>query len=472
MRLDPARALLLTAGLALAAALAFVWASITANVSGAATHPGLAILLGAGLGGLVALLAASLVSARARARAAAITAVAQRYALGDLSRPGTDYGDDDLGTTARAFDAAVQVLGRRMTDLARDRARSEAILSSMVEGVLVVDDAGRLQLANGAARRMLHFGVEAVGRPYVEAVRHPAVAEQLRRVLAGQPSAVVELSLTRTEGRDLIARLAPVAEAGRGAVMVLHDITDLKRADQVRRDFVANVSHELRTPLTAIRGYAEALLDGGDDPELRTRFLGIIERHAARMERLVTELLRLARLDAGQEPLEPAVTNVATLLTGVKEDLGAAIAEKGHQVTVRAGADVAAVRVDPAKVHDIVRNLVENAVNYTPADGVIEVSAAVDGETLVLDVVDNGPGIPSDDLGRVFERFYRVDKSRGRPGGTGLGLAIVRHLAELHRGSVAVRNRPGGGAAFEVRLAMLPPDLAPPPAFDADDVRG
>ena len=273
-----------------------------------------------------------------------------------------------------------------------------------------------------------------------------------------------ELSVSRDGTRDLVARLAPVVATGRGAVLVLHDITDLKRADQVRRDFVANVSHELRTPLTAIRGYAEALLDDEDDPEARRRFLEIIQRHSTRMERLVKDLLRLAQLDAGQELLEPAPTDIGALLAGVVEDLASSIADKRLRVGVTAGAGAHDVPVDAAKVHDIVRNLVENAVNYTQADGAIDVGAAVTDGHLLIRVSDNGPGIPSEDLPRVFERFYRVDKSRGRPGGTGLGLAIVRHLAELHGGSVAAANRPEGGASFEVRLAVEPTYASAPAA--------
>ena len=162
---------------------------------------------------------------------------------------------------ARALDAAVHEQERRITSLARDRARMQAILGSMVEGVLIVDEGGRLQLVNEAARLMLRIESDAVGRPYVEALRHPGVVEHVGRLLTGGAPQAFEFSTTRDASRELVARLAPVAGTGRGVVVVLHDVTDLKRADQIRRDFVANVSHELRTPLTAIRGYAEALVD-------------------------------------------------------------------------------------------------------------------------------------------------------------------------------------------------------------------
>src|SRR5688572_30882072 len=237
-------------------------------------------------------------------RVSAILAVARRYLLGDLSRPVPDYGDDDVGTVTRAMDQAVQELGKRVDNLRRDRARMEAILSSMIEGVLVVDEQGRLQLVNDAARRILKLEKGSLNRSYVEAIRHPGIVDHIGRALAGQDTDGLELSVTRDTTRTLVARVTPVVAAGRGAVLVMHDITELRKADLVRRDFVANVSHELRTPLTAIKGYAEALLDDADDADAREKFLDIIHRHATRMERLVKDLLRLARLDAGQEAVE------------------------------------------------------------------------------------------------------------------------------------------------------------------------
>ncbi|MGE0816343.1 MAG: ATP-binding protein [Vicinamibacterales bacterium] len=455
MRRD-ARATVFAAAAAVSAvALAFVWLVMA---RGAVTRPGLAVGLGFGLALLVAFGAAAVIGGRLEARARAIAEVGRRYALGDVSRAGPDYGDDELGLAARAMDHAVQEQERRIVTLQRDRARMEAILGSMVEGVLVVDESARLQLVNEAARRMLRIDRDAVGRPYVEALRHPGVVEHVGRALGGGPASAFELASTREAGRDLAARIAPVQGAGRGVVVVLHDVTELKRTDQIRRDFVANVSHELRTPLTAIRGYADALADDADDPEARRRFLGIIQRHAGRMEGLVRDLLRLALLDAGKEALDEAPADVPAIVAAVVEDLSRAAAAKRLAVTTDVRPDTRGVRVDGTKVHDILRNLIENATNYTQEGGAVAVSAWRDGDTLALRVADNGPGIPPEDVGRVFERFYRVDKSRGRPGGTGLGLAIVKHLAELHGGSARVENRPAGGAQFDVRLPLAGTD--------------
>jgi two-component system phosphate regulon sensor histidine kinase PhoR len=235
---------------------------------------------------------------------------------------------------------------------------------------------------------------------------------------------------------------------------VLHDISDLKNADQIRRDFVANVSHELRTPLTAIKGYAEALVDDPDDEEARPRFLGIIHRQADRMERLVKDLLRLARLDAGQETVDYAPCDVGATANAIVTDFEQVIAAKRQRVLVAIPAEHRTLVTDPAKMHDILRNLVENAVNYTPEGGAIDVSMTVRDDHFELTVKDTGPGLPAADLLRVFERFYRVDKSRARPGGTGLGLAIVKHLVQVMGGTVTAGNRQDGGAVFTVTLPV------------------
>jgi two-component system phosphate regulon sensor histidine kinase PhoR len=386
-------------------------------------------------------------------RVNAIAKVAERYGKGDLTRATHDYGSDELGAVARALDASARELGTRLEELSRDRARMQAILSGMVEGVLVVDRQGRLQLVNKAAQTMLRVEPSATGRSYVEVIRHPDIAAQLAAALEGHEADSLELALPRDPDRTFLARAASVAgTGGGGAVLVLHDITDLRRADQIRRDFVANVSHELRTPLTAIRGYVEALLDDDDRDPHTQQFLEIIDRHSTRMERLVKDLLRLARLDAKQEPLDIAPCSLQQLFTTVVADLAPNIEAKRQQVSIHVEPDAASIQADPAKLHDVLRNLVENAVNYSPDQAVIELAARRGEGAVVITVSDSGPGIPPEDLGRVFERFYRVDKSRSRPGGTGLGLAIVKHLVELHNGTASVANRPEGGATFTITL--------------------
>jgi two-component system, OmpR family, phosphate regulon sensor histidine kinase PhoR len=405
---------------------------------------------------LCAVFVSWMLSAPLSRRVQAIGEVAERYATGDLSRTTYDYGTDELGAVARAFDGSVRELGGRIEELSRDRARMGAILAGMVEGVLVVDRQGRLQLVNRAAQDMLRVDASAISRSYLEVIRHPDVAAQLTHALSGDEVGSQELALTRDPGRTFMARAAPVSgTGGGGAVLVLHDITDLRRADQIRRDFVANVSHELRTPLTAIRGYVEALLDDPADADSTHKFLEIIARHTTRMERLVKDLLRLARLDARQEALEMSRCDMRQIFSGVIADLSPAIEAKGQRIAIEVPNEAAQVDGDPAKLHDIVRNLLENAVNYSPDGADVLLAAARVNGVHTITVADSGPGIPQEDLGRVFERFYRVDKSRSRPGGTGLGLAIVKHLVELHGGEARAENASTGGAVFTVSLPVV-----------------
>jgi two-component system phosphate regulon sensor histidine kinase PhoR len=416
-------------------------------------------LMGFGAGLVVAFAIAWGASALLGRRVRAIAAVAERYTAGDLSRPVGDYGTDEIGTVARVLDDSVREIGRRAADLASDRARMEAILGGMVEGVLAVNEHGRVQLVNDAARRMLRLQDVQEARHYLEIIRQPDIAAQLGAALRGRASEGLELTLPRGSDRTIIARSAPViSQTSGGAVLVIHDISELRRADRIRRDFVANVSHELRTPLTAVRGYVEALLDGAPDENESRRFLEIIGRHTLRMERLVRDLLRLARLDAGQEALEHVSCAVDGLFAAVEAELAPLIEGRNQSVDRQIDPDAASVTGDPAKLHDALRNLLENAANYSPEGGRIVMGSEHRGTRIAITVSDQGPGVPEADLPRIFERFYRVDKARSRgardPGGTGLGLAIVKHLIELHGGTVTAANRREGGAMFTVELPL------------------
>ena len=341
-----------------------------------------------GVGLLAALAIAWTTSMLVSRRVQAIAAVAERYARGDWSRPARDYGTDEIGTVARVLDDSAREIGRRATDLASDRARMEAILGGMIEGVLVVNDHGRVQLVNDAARAMLRLQDDPEGRHYVEIVRQPDIAAQLGSALHGTPTEGLELTLPREPELVIISRSAPVASPGAaGAVLVMHDITQLRRADRIRRDFVANVSHELRTPLTAVRGYVEALLDQGEEgtePAQVRRFLEIIGRHTLRMERLVRDLLRLARLDAGQEPIERVPCPVASLFDGVETELASALEARQQVVEHHIARDAATVLGDATKLHDALRNLLENATNYAPESSRIVMGAERVGDRIRL----------------------------------------------------------------------------------------
>ena len=404
-----------------------------------------------------------LFSARITKRVRLIARVAQRYREGDLTPPQLGFGDDELGTVAHALDESVQEIGRQLNVQARDRARMEAILAGMIEGVIVVDAQARLQLVNAAARHMLKLGDVSIGRPYVEMIRLPVIAELVGAVLSGRRPDARQFTPPRDPARTIMATATPAATASEhGVILVLHDITELRRADHVRRDFVANVSHELRTPLTAIRGYIEALSEGDLTPEESRRFLDVIARHTSRMERLVKDLLRLARLDAGQETVDRAACDTRAIATAVIADVASAAHEHGQQLKLSIGPGAETVAADAVKLQAALHNLLANAVAYAPDDSTIGIEVTSDDGCIVLVVADQGPGIPHDDLSRVFERFYRVDKSRARDsGGTGLGLAIVKHLIELQGGTVKVENAPNGGARFTIRMCPQAANPAP-----------
>jgi two-component system phosphate regulon sensor histidine kinase PhoR len=431
------------------------WIAWMAEADGTLT---LGELLLAALAGVAAgSVAIAVLSAPWSRRLHALEERAAHYAKGGAGALTPDFGNDEIGAVARMLDALTLDVSTRLAGLEADRKRMAAILSGMIEGVLVVNQHGRLQLANDAARRMLRIDAAIEGRHYPEIVRHPAVAQQIAAALAGKPTASVELTGLRDPGVTLMARTAPVdVSPGRGAVVVLHDISDLRRTDRIRRDFVANVSHELRTPLTAIRGYVEAL--GDATPDESRRFLEIVARHTMRMERLVRDLLRLARLEAGQEALEQVDCSIDSLFSSIETDLSPLLEARNQTVERDITSDAAAVPGDPAKLQDALRNLLENAANYSPESSRIVLRARREGKHISIAVIDEGPGIPPEDLGRVFERFYRVDKSRTRdgkdPGGTGLGLSIVRHLIELHGGRVKAANRPERGAIFTIELPV------------------
>ena len=415
---------------------------------------------------VVALAGAWGISRQLTRRLQSIAAAAERHASTGTAGLVPSQGTDEIARVARLVNASARALQTQLAVVAGERALLSAILSGMVEGVVVVDAKGQVQLANDAAHRMLGTGRTDAerARHYLEIVRHPEVTNHLARALAGETTTVTEFVLRRDPERICLARAAPVAvsdagpaQAARGAVLVLHDITDLRRADRVRRDFVANVSHELRTPLTAIRGYIEALLDGGDESADRRRFLEIVERHTGRMQRLVSDLLHLARLDAGQERAAAEPVHLDSLVSTVASELAPAFARTHARLETRIAPGAATIQADPAKLHDVLKNLLENAANYSPEHGTVIVSAEARDAAAVLEIVDEGPGIPAPDLRRIFERFYRVDKARTvDPGGTGLGLAIVKHLVGLHGGTVVAANREPRGARFTVTLPQPP----------------
>lgn len=331
--------------------------------------------------------------------------------------------------------------------------RLQAVLDSMIEGILVLDAQNHVAIANRAAAEFFGFGADVAGRALIEAARHHevvAIAERLKT----QPSVLGhELRLEETTPRFLeINAVALHDAAGKvgGAVLVFHDVSRVRQLEGVRQEFVANVSHELRTPLSLIKGATETLLDGArTDPVALERLLTIIDRHADRLTLLIDDLLLLAKLDAGRVTLNVQTSALRLAVQEVVEDLvpRARAREMKIENTLPTGL---LAQADPERLRQVLSNLVDNAIKYGRPAGKITISGRMlDEKRVEVCVQDDGPGIPADARARVFERFYRADKARSREqGGTGLGLAIVKHVVQAHGGEVRVESELGQGAAF------------------------
>jgi two-component system phosphate regulon sensor histidine kinase PhoR len=389
-----------------------------------------------------------------------IMEAARAFAAGDLSARSRVSRGDEVGELARMLNRSADELQERLTELARERSRMTAIVASLEEGLLAVDAGGRVLLANDSLRRQLGLNAP-VGHHYLEVVRNPETSRLLQEVLVTGERREAEVAFHHL-GRVFAVTGSPFPGAGdspHGAVLTFRDVTERRRLEQVRRDFVANASHELRTPLTSIRGFVEALEDGAmAEAETAARFLGKIRTHADRMASLVSDLLELSRLEAGEQAPRWDLVSAGAV---VEEALGsvASLAQaRGIALTDRVETD-GEMRTDADRLRRLLENLLENAIKYTPEGGHVELAARAAEGAIVLEVKDDGPGIPAAHLPRIFERFYRVDKGRSRElGGTGLGLSIVKHLAESIEAQVAVASQVGRGTTFTVRVpASSPP---------------
>ena len=393
---------------------------------------------------------------------AELTRVADELAAGKLDARTRADRDDELGRAGQAIDRMAEELRARIARLRAEEARLAAMLEGMVEAVFVTDATGRIVRTNRAFEALVSG--PAGGRTVVEAIRSAELHEAVMRAREGSPEAVDLDVKLGAEVRTLSAQISPLPEKG-GVVAVLHDVTDLKQADRVRRDFVANASHELRTPLTAIRGYAETLLDGAlGDPATSERFVTTILRHTIRLQRLVDDLLALSRAESLELSMELGPVDVCEVAREAVSATEAQAQSKGIEVRIEIPDDLPPALASPWALDHVLVNLVDNAVKYTPEGGSVVVRSAADDHAVTVDVSDTGPGIPASSRERVFERFYRVDKGRSRDrGGTGLGLAIVKHLVSRMDGEITLDTAPGRGTTFRVRIPRVPGPRASQP---------
>lgn len=392
----------------------------------------------------------------------------RRVAEGDFRPLPTERARDELADLALALNETAQRMDANIHSLRDERNQSSAILRSMVEGVAVIDAHERLVFCNRAFLDILNADSESSqGRPVIEVVRNSELLGLIRRALVGEEGLQTDIATGFIQQRNFSVTAAPVKALEpdnaiasgsaapqnvrhSGAVVVLHDVTELRRLERVRQDFVANVSHEFKTPLTAIRGFAETLLSGAlSDPKNNRRFLEIIRDHSSRLDRLTDDLLKLARIEAGKLELELFPVGLAELIEGCAETTLLKASRKQISLGIDVPAGLPAVRGDASLLREVFQNLLDNAVQYTMAGGRICVTVAPGVREAVISITDTGIGIPLADQERIFERFYRVDAARSREvGGTGLGLSIAKHIVEAHGGRLWVESEIGRGSQF------------------------
>ena len=394
---------------------------------------------------------------------------AERFALGefDYRLPGASF--EEINTLAEAMNRMAGLLDERIRTIQCQQNELEAVLGSMEEGVLAVDNEGVVINVNQTCAALLAMEpAELKGRSVHEVVRKPDLLEFVESSLSSSSSVEGDILIRGKQDRWLNVHGTGLHDAKHekiGALIVLHDVTRLHRLENVRRDFVANVSHELKTPITSIKGFVETLIDGAlDDRENAARFLEIISRQVNRLDSIIEDLLMLSRLEKGSEEqasrLEPGP--VRSVLQAAIEMCEKKAADKNIDVQLECPRDLTAPMIGHL-LEQAVANLVDNAIKYSVPGGNVGLAAAWDGDAVVIRVQDWGCGIEPKHLPRLFERFYRVDKARSRElGGTGLGLAIVRHIALVHRGSVTVQSEVGTGSTFSISLPTLSPETTPP----------
>ncbi len=419
------------------------------------------VLLGGLAAAVLALAIGLFVTRRVTAPLTSMTRAADAISRGEYQHRVAGASHDEMGMLASAFNRMAAQLEERMRTITEDRAKLLTVLGGMVEGVVAVDLNQCVVHLNAAAGRILGVTpATSLGRPIWEVTRVRQVGEAIARTLTDAREVTEELPLDVGNQERIVqlhgARLEDGDGSRVGAVLVLHDVTELRRLERVRRDFVANVSHELKTPITAIRGLVDTIIDDADMPsDVQTQFLRKAQNQALRLSLLVTDLLTLARLESAEGVIAAERVDLREIVNRSAANFRSAA--EGQEVTVEGAVpDEPVVVVGDAEALELlVNNLLDNAVKYTAEGGRVEVRVAAIGDSAALEVEDNGLGISPEHHERIFERFYRVDQARSRElGGTGLGLSIVKHICKAHNGTVAVRSTLGVGSTFTVTLPL------------------
>jgi two-component system, OmpR family, phosphate regulon sensor histidine kinase PhoR len=371
---------------------------------------------------------------------------------------------DELGSLSKAIGEMDVQFRNQIEEISKEKDYLQTILKGMVEGVLVVDGRGRILMVNDALRRLLSLSSDVSDKMPLEIIRNAELEGAIRKAIQDGENIALELDLNKSGEKTIEVNVVSIlpssrridedSEGIRGAIAVFHDITRLKQLEKIRQDFVANVSHELRTPLTTIKGYAETLLEGALKEDQAFQFVQVIKRHTDRLTKIVEDLLMLSRIETKEFQLKMEAVPLRGFIDDVVEFVKEPAEKKKISLSRNEIHSSLAVQADCGYLEQILINLLDNAIKYTPEGGRVTVSAVEkDSKDIQFSIEDNGIGIPKEDLSRIFERFYRVDKGRSKElGGTGLGLSIVKHLVQAHGGRVWVESQPGKGSTFYFTL--------------------
>ncbi len=412
-----------------------------------------AIVLGGAVATALAVLLAVLIARGIADPINELTAAADRMAKGDLDQRILSRSSGELGQLAAAFDSMADRLQDTVKTISTERNTLAGVLSTMADGILIVED-GRVTMANRAASTLLGAPILALeGSSYVEALRDYELSSVLQRCLAQgtQQSGTAEVGPSR---RLLRIVAAPLRGERVGALALLQDLTEVRRAETVRRDFIANVSHELRTPLASLKAVVETLEDGAiEDADVARSFLSKMHAEVDGMAHLVSELLELSRIESGQATLHVELQEVEGLEQEAARRLSAQAERSRLKLAVEVPPGLPMVAADGQRVQQVLMNLIHNAIKFTPPEGEITLRAHQEGAWIVLSVSDTGAGIPAEDLPRIFERFYKADRSRSNSG-TGLGLAIAKHVVQAHGGRIWAESTEGEGSTFYFTLPV------------------
>ncbi len=413
---------------------------------------------------LIAILLATIIAERTARPVDRLTKAVGRLAGGDLNARIMVHSNDEIGRLTHAFNEMGDELRNKVDNLANERSRLATILENMADGVLITDLAGIIQLINPAACELLGTKADqAIGRSFAQVVRHHHIIEVWQRCrLEGQrQTEAIELGPANRGGESLFLQIVVTRQTDpQGAssyLIIIQNLTPVRRLETVRRDFISNISHELRTPLASLKAVIETLRDTAmDDPPAARRFLDIADVEIDALTQMVLELLELSRIESGRVPLRLQPTSLTAIIDPVLSRLSAQASRKELTLEVHVDESMPTVLVDSQRMQQVLGNLVHNAIKFTPTGGTITISAKEEAGTVIVRVDDTGVGIPPADLNRIFERFYKADRARSG-GGTGLGLAIARHLVEAHGGRIWAKSKEGKGSSFFFTLPVAEP---------------